>query len=719
LKGLQIQWFLPGLMSFLWLTCPAIAGELASWQFDPTQNRLEFTTNEGVQPRAQLVPNPTRLVIDLPGTTMGGVQRSQELSGSIRQVRLGQFDATTTRIVVELAPGYVLDPQQVQFRGLTPTEWIVQLPTPDYVGVAAPLPVLGTSSDDRVLSHAAAPSPPVPPPPTSSIQSPPPMVQGSALPSPAIVTPPDRVSSVVSTPTPDWPDVTSPPPPGGNNSMAQDAVTQDGVTQIESLQITNDGLFLRTRGAPPTIDDIDRSRNRRSITITVENAVIAPQLSEQEQAIEQFGIEQLQFEQINEDNNDLPSVKITLRIDRDSPNWNASASGIGGIVLLPQQRSARQTARRSSATQDTTQDTNMASSQNVSRRSQRRSEPDLTEAPDALDPSTASAEEPDLSVATIEGIEFDPSNRQLLIRSDRPMTHAGQWRSGMYQVRLFPARLANQVTGPQLATDSPLLRVRLREEEDETVVVMIQPAAGVRFGALNWVTPQLLALEMERSSPTAATPPASNRTSYPVSQNNASAPSLSMPPSSGRIPNGRLVIVIDPGHGGADVGAVGVGNIHEADVVLPIAQQVGALLQQQGVHVVMTRNDDREIDLEPRVQMAEQANATLFVSIHANSMGMDRPDVNGTETYYYSSGAGLAQVIQTNIVNTVGTNDRGIRQARFYVLRRTTMPAVLVEIGYVTGREDGPRLADANFQAQMARAIAQGILQYVQSMASQ
>jgi N-acetylmuramoyl-L-alanine amidase len=180
---------------------------------------------------------------------------------------------------------------------------------------------------------------------------------------------------------------------------------------------------------------------------------------------------------------------------------------------------------------------------------------------------------------------------------------------------------------------------------------------------------------------------------------------------------GQLVVVIDPGHGGADVGAVGIGGIREADIVLPISHQVAALLQQQGVYVVMTRSDDREVELEPRVQLAERANATLFVSIHANSISMDRPDVNGVETYYYSSGQGLAQVIQNSIVNSLGMNDRGARQARFYVLRRTSMPAVLVEVGFVTGSDDAPRLADTNFQGQMARAIAQGILVYIQQQA--
>jgi N-acetylmuramoyl-L-alanine amidase len=107
-------------------------------------------------------------------------------------------------------------------------------------------------------------------------------------------------------------------------------------------------------------------------------------------------------------------------------------------------------------------------------------------------------------------------------------------------------------------------------------------------------------------------------------------------------------------------------------------------------------------------------NATLFVSIHLNAIDMTRPDVNGTTTYYYSSGEDLAQVIQTAAVQGGGLKDRGIHSARFYVLRRTSMPAVLVETGFVTGSEDAPQLADPAWQSRMAQGIANGILQYLQ-----
>lgn len=180
-----------------------------------------------------------------------------------------------------------------------------------------------------------------------------------------------------------------------------------------------------------------------------------------------------------------------------------------------------------------------------------------------------------------------------------------------------------------------------------------------------------------------------------------------------RVQDGRTVIVIDPGHGGGDPGAVGIGGIHEADIVLSIAQQVADLLEDEGVQAVLTRSDDREVELEPRVDLADSVGADLFVSIHANAISLSRPDVNGIETYYYDTGAALASSIHNSLVSATGMADRGVRQARFYVLTQTSMPAVLVEVGFVTGREDAVRLQSATARSQIAAAIAQGILRYI------
>ncbi|HEY9624775.1 MAG TPA: DUF3747 domain-containing protein [Crinalium sp.] len=178
------------------------------------------------------------------------------------------------------------------------------------------------------------------------------------------------------------------------------------------------------------------------------------------------------------------------------------------------------------------------------------------------------------------------------------------------------------------------------------------------------------------------------------------------------VPRGRMVVVIDPGHGGPDVGAVGVGGLQEKDVTLPISRQVAALLEQQGIQAILTRPDDRDLDLAPRVALAEQANANLFVSIHANSAGAS---ANGVETYYYGSveGQELAQSIQSNVIRSTGMIDRGVKTARFYVITQTSMPAALVEVGFVTGQDDARRLSSSTYRNQIAGAITQGILQHI------
>ncbi|MBE9039226.1 N-acetylmuramoyl-L-alanine amidase, partial [Oscillatoriales cyanobacterium LEGE 11467] len=177
--------------------------------------------------------------------------------------------------------------------------------------------------------------------------------------------------------------------------------------------------------------------------------------------------------------------------------------------------------------------------------------------------------------------------------------------------------------------------------------------------------------------------------------------------------DGKIVVVIDPGHGGPDVGAVGIGGLQEIEVVDPVAYRTAQLLEEQGIAVVLTRSENIDLDLEPRVQLANRLDANLFVSIHANAISLSRPDVNGVETYYYSTGGRLAQVIHSYLLEASGGPDRGVKTARFYVLRNTDMPAALVELGFVTGRYDAPRLADGEYQEILALAIARGILAYI------
>ena len=156
-------------------------------------------------------------------------------------------------------------------------------------------------------------------------------------------------------------------------------------------------------------------------------------------------------------------------------------------------------------------------------------------------------------------------------------------------------------------------------------------------------------------------------------------------PSSRRVSQGRLTVVLDPGHGGRDPGAVGIGGLQEKRVVFPITQEIARILRGRGINVVFTRNSDVEVDLAPRVSVAERARARIFVSVHANAVAGRRSDVNGLETYYYRDGLRLAQAIHRSITRSIQVRDRGVRQARFYLLRKTSMPANPGRSGFCHG----------------------------------
>jgi N-acetylmuramoyl-L-alanine amidase len=194
---------------------------------------------------------------------------------------------------------------------------------------------------------------------------------------------------------------------------------------------------------------------------------------------------------------------------------------------------------------------------------------------------------------------------------------------------------------------------------------------------------------------------------------NASAPATASLPPVPTIPQGQVVVVIDPGHGGRDPGAIGIGGLREKDINTTISNRVQQRLQEAGLTVLMTRNSDYWVGLDPRAEFANRAGADVFVSIHANAISMDRPEVNGLETYYYSTGQRLAQSIHNSVLRHTDMGDRGVRRARFYVLRHTDMPAVLVETGFVTGATDANRFRNPTAVNQIADGIARGVLDYL------
>ncbi|MBC8014329.1 MAG: N-acetylmuramoyl-L-alanine amidase [Sporomusaceae bacterium] len=179
------------------------------------------------------------------------------------------------------------------------------------------------------------------------------------------------------------------------------------------------------------------------------------------------------------------------------------------------------------------------------------------------------------------------------------------------------------------------------------------------------------------------------------------------------------VITLDPGHGGSDPGAIGPNKIQEKTITLAVAQKVKTLLEKAGAKVLMTRKTDVDVfgpnasavdELQARTAVANKNKSDAFVSIHINAF--TNPIVGGVSTYYYrksSYSAMLAKSIQDNLAKTVNLQDRGINAAGFYVLKRTEMPAVLAELGFISNPSEEKMLTIPQNQQQMAQGIVQGL----------
>lgn len=180
------------------------------------------------------------------------------------------------------------------------------------------------------------------------------------------------------------------------------------------------------------------------------------------------------------------------------------------------------------------------------------------------------------------------------------------------------------------------------------------------------------------------------------------------------VDSGRKVVVIDPGHGGKDPGALSVTKKHEKDFNLSVALKVQALLfKENNIDVVMTRDSDSYPTLSERAKLANEVNANVFVSIHGNSNPSSKP--SGTETYYYerASSKDLANVIHKYLVKATGLSDRGVKNSSLHVIRETKMPAVLVEVGFLSNSIDEQVMYSDDKQNLVAQAIVDGIKEYL------
>ena len=227
-------------------------------------------------------------------------------------------------------------------------------------------------------------------------------------------------------------------------------------------------------------------------------------------------------------------------------------------------------------------------------------------------------------------------------------------------------------------------------------------------------------------------------------------------PASDGAPDDRFdLVVIDPGHGGADYGARGASGIREKDVVLQVARRIGASLTAAKIEVVFTREDDRFVTLPERSAIANRAHGDLYLSIHANSAKNRK--ARGPETYFLSvdasdeaamrvamtendvfgqegvvpdsadivagilgdlivsdhmrSSSEIAGAIQRNLARLNG-DSRGVKQAPFVVLMGVNMPAALVEIGFITNPDEASRLRTRQYQDAIANAVTRAVRSY-------
>jgi N-acetylmuramoyl-L-alanine amidase len=192
--------------------------------------------------------------------------------------------------------------------------------------------------------------------------------------------------------------------------------------------------------------------------------------------------------------------------------------------------------------------------------------------------------------------------------------------------------------------------------------------------------------------------------------------------SSDKILQGR-VIVVDPGHGGADPGTVGLGYSTEAENVLAIAWDLKGMLEDAGATVIMTRQtnvnpaqgtryaNSTNGQLAARTAVANNSNAEIFVSIHNDWNG--NSNISGTTSYYYHSHDWLlADSVQKYLVGNLGSRDVGVKRGNFYVLRNTNVPAVLVEVGFLSNQREAQLLAQSWYRTAAAEGIFYGIVDY-------
>jgi N-acetylmuramoyl-L-alanine amidase len=332
----------------------------------------------------------------------------------------------------------------------------------------------------------------------------------------------------------------------------------------------------------------------------------------------------------------------------------------------------------------------------------------------------------------------------------------------------MPPRIYIDIAGAQLALgskdpipveDGLLRQVRVGQYSADIVRVVLDMHSLTAYNAFTLPDPVRLVIDVQgqKSAASTAAREAPSKAD-PVSRKSVGKSTKSAAPAGTTSTSALRKIVLDPGHGGKDPGAVGPGGITEKDIVLNIARKLALKLRREmGVQVVLTRKDDRFIPLENRTAMANAEDADLFISLHMNAS--PNSDAKGIETYYLDNTTDeaakrlaarengtsqknisdlqfilsdmtqnmkledsitLAHRLQGALVGGMNkvmaeVRDLGVKQALFFVLVGARMPSVLVEMGFITHRGEGRAMSQTTYQDAMVDALFEGIQKYGQS----
>ncbi|WP_217586813.1 N-acetylmuramoyl-L-alanine amidase [Lentibacillus saliphilus] len=175
-------------------------------------------------------------------------------------------------------------------------------------------------------------------------------------------------------------------------------------------------------------------------------------------------------------------------------------------------------------------------------------------------------------------------------------------------------------------------------------------------------------------------------------------------------------IVIDPGHGGRDVGAIGVGGTYEKNFAFKTALELAKELEYLGADVVMTRSEDHFKSLASRASLANTTDTDIFISLHYNSFP-EYPTATGIQTYYYhAQDETLATFIQQGLIQESGNRDRGVTQENYLVIRQTFKPSILIELGFISNARSEQLLQTERYQQKLVKGITIGIQKYFKQL---